>query len=154
MRVHMGIDLEAAPQAVWPYLTEPEKVMRWFDSLVVFEYTNGGPGPEASFYWEEVVRGKTYSNHFRTTEWEPNRVFAYEMTESNFFKSYTERWEIVPTSSGCRFSFDDNLVFPYGPLGRVMGWFGERMARKSGAHILQNLKTLVEAEATKTYDRP
>lgn len=144
MRVHMGVDIEAPPEAVWPYLIDPEKTMQWFDSLEVFEYTNGGPGADATFYWEEVVRGKTYSNHFRTTEYIPNRLFAYEMTESSFFKSYTERWVLEPTPKGCRFSFDDNLVFPYGPFGRVMGWFGERMAKTSGEHILGNLKRLVE----------
>ena len=148
MRVHMGVDIEAKPEDVWPYLVEPAKAMQWFDSLEVFEYTNGGPGPNATFYWEEVVRGKTYSNHFRTTEWIPNHIFAYEMTESSFFKAYTERWAIEPTSTGCRFSFDDNLVFPYGPFGNVMGWFGEKMARKSGEHILGNLKHLVEAETS------
>lgn len=154
MRVHMGVDIEAPPEVVWTYLVEPEKAMQWFDSLKVFEYTSDDTGPGATFYWEEVVRGKTYWNHFRTTEWIPNRLFAYEMTESSFFKSYTERWEIEPTPTGCRFSFNDELVFPYGVWGRVMGWFGERMARKSGEYILQNLKNLAEAEARKTLDRP
>ena len=151
MRVHMGVDIEAPPELVWPYLVDPEKTMQWFDSLTVFEYTSDEPGPGSTFYWEEIVRGKTYWNHFRTTEWAPNRLFAYEMTESSFFKSYTERWLIEPTASGCRFSFDDNLVFPYGPWGKVMGWFGARMARKSGAHILGNLKRLAESE--KAVDR-
>jgi len=36
-------------------------------------------------------------------------------------------------------------VFPYGPFGKIMGWFGERMARKSSQEILQNLKRLAEA---------
>lgn len=142
----MGVDIAAPPEVVWTYLVEPEKVMEWFDSLKVFEYTSEERGPGSTFYWEEVVRGKTYSNHFKTTEWIPNRLFAYEMTEGNFFRAYTERWEIEPTADGCRFSFDDRLVFPYGPWGKVMGWFGERMAKKSGEYILGNLKRLAEAE--------
>jgi Polyketide cyclase / dehydrase and lipid transport len=79
----------------------------------------------------------------------PNRVFAYEMTESSFFKSYTERCAIEPVGTGCRFTFDDNLVFPYGPFGKVMGWFGERMARKSSEQILENLKRLAEGDAAR-----
>ena len=147
MRVHLGVDIEAPPETVWSYLVEPEKVMQWYDMLEVFEYTNEERGPGSTFYWEEDVRGKIYRNHFRTTEWVPNRVFAYEMTESSFFKCYTERWALEPTPTGCRFSFDDSLVFPYGPWGRVMGWFGEKMAKKSSRQILQNLKRLSEAEA-------
>lgn len=147
MKVQMGVDIAAPPETVWPYLVEPEKTMQWYDMLKVFRYTNGGPGPDATFYWEEEVRGTTYWNHFRTTEWRPNAVFGYEMTKSSYFKAYTERWAIEPTASGCRFSFDDNLVFPYGPWGRVMGWFGERLARESSRQILQNLKRLAEADA-------
>ena len=73
-----------------------------------------------------------------------NRVFAYEMTKSNFFKTYTKLWEIEPTATGCQFSFNDTLEFPYGPWGKVMGLFGERMAKKSSQQILQNLKRLAE----------
>jgi uncharacterized protein YndB with AHSA1/START domain len=145
MQVQMGVDIEAPPEKVWPYLVDPDMAMQWYTSLTKFEYTSEGPGPDSTFYWEEMVRGKMYSNHFRTTEWVENRVFAYEMTESNYFKSYTERWELKPTATGCRFSFNDTMVFPYGPFGKIMGWFGERMAQKSSQEILQNLKRLAEA---------
>lgn len=144
MQMTMSVDIGAAPEAVWPYLVEPEKAMQWYTMLEKFEYTNGKTGPESTFYWEEDVRGKIYSNHFRTTEWVENRVFAFEMTSGNFFKSYTERWEIELTGDGCRFSFNDTLEFPYGVWGKVMGFFGERMAKKSSQTILQNLKGLAE----------
>jgi ribosome-associated toxin RatA of RatAB toxin-antitoxin module len=67
------------------------------------------------------------------------------MTSGNFFKSYTERWAIEPTGQGCRFSFNDTMEFPYGAWGKVMGFFGERMAKKSSQTIVQNLKRLAEA---------
>jgi hypothetical protein len=44
-------------------------------------------------------------------------------------------------------SFNDTLVFLYGFFGKIMGWFGERMARKSSQEILQNLKRQAKAEA-------
>ena len=152
MRMHMGVNIEAPPEAVWPYLIEPDKAMQWYDMLKVFDYTSDERGTGATFYWEEEVRGKIYSNHFRTTQYVPNRVFGFEMTEGNFFKGYTETWAIEPTQTGCRFSFDDTLVFPYGPWGRVMGWFGEKMAKESSMQLLENLKTL--AEGANVADRP
>lgn len=145
MQVQMAVDIDAPPEKVWPFLVEPDKTMQWYTMLEKFEYTSDEPGPDSTFYWEENVRGKIYSNHFKTTEWVENRVFAYEMTESSFFKAYTERWAIEPTATGCQFSFNDTLEFPYGPWGKVMGFFGERMAKKSSQQILQNLKRLAEA---------
>jgi uncharacterized protein YndB with AHSA1/START domain len=146
VKVSMSVDIDAPPERVWPYLIEPEKTMSWYTSLQKFDYTSVRPGPDSTFYWEEDVRGKIYWNHFRTTEWVENQVFAYEMTSSSFFKAYTERWQIEPTASGCRFSFNDTLVFPYELWGKVMGFFGERMAKKSSQQILQNLKRLAEAD--------
>jgi len=145
MQMTMSVDIDAPSEKVWPFLVEPDKAMQWYTMLKKFEYTSDETGPDSTFYWEEEVRGKIYSNHFRTTEWIENRVFAFEMTEGNYFKSYTERWEIEPTATGCRFSFNDTLEFPYGPWGKVMGWFGERMAKKSSQMILQNIKRLAEA---------
>jgi uncharacterized protein YndB with AHSA1/START domain len=145
MQMTMSVDIDAPPEKVWPFLVEPDKAMQWYTMLKKFEYTSDETGLDSTFYWEEEVRGKIYSNHFRTTEWVEHRVFAFEMTEGNFFKSYTERWEIVPTSTGCKFSFNDSLEFPYGLWGKVMGFFGERMAKKSSEMILQNMKRLAEA---------
>ena len=147
MKVSMSVDIDAPPERVWPYLVEPDKTMSWYTMLEKFEYTSDEPGPDSTFYWEEDVRGKIYWNHFRTTEWVENRVFAYEMTSSSFFKAYTERWQIEPTATGCTFSFNDDMVFPYGLWGKVMGFFGERMAKKSSQQILQNLKRLAEADS-------
>ena len=145
MHVQMSIDINAPPAKVWPYLVEPGKTMQWYAMLKKFEYTNEQRGVGATFYWEEDVRGKIYSNHFTTTEWAENKVFAYEMTSGNYFKSYTERWEIEETPTGSRFSFNDHMEFPYGPFGKIMGWFGERMSKNSSEEILQNLKRLAEA---------
>lgn len=147
MRMQMGIDIEAPPELVWTYLVEPDKAMSWYTMLTTFDWTDDQRGPGATFYWEEDVRGKIYANTFRTTEWTPHRLFAFESVEGNFFESYTERWTIEPTGSGCRFSFDDDLVFPYGFFGKIMGFFGELMARRSSRQILQNIKRLAESEA-------
>lgn len=140
----MSIDIKADPKKVWPYLVEPKKTMQWYTMLKKFEYDSEKRGVGSTFYWEEEVRGKIYSNHFKTTEWVENEIFAYEMTSGNFFKSYTERWEIEKTATGCTFSFDDTMVFPYGPFGKIMGIFGEKMAKKSSQEILSNLKRLAE----------
>lgn len=149
MLVSMSVDIKAPPESVWPYLVEPEKTMQWFTALKKFEYTSeeqGGPG--STFYWFEVASGREYNIYFETTEWIENEVFAYRMTEGDFFKSYDERWEIEPTPEGCRFTFNDHIEFPYGPIGKIIGWFAARGAKDTGTEILGNLKRLAEADAS------
>ena len=146
MLVSMSVDIQTPPEKVWPYLVEPEKTMQWFTALTKFEYTSEQPGGEGStFYWEEEANGRLYKLHFETTEWVENRVFAYRMTSGDFFKGYDERWEIEPIPDGSRFAFNDHIEFPYGPFGKIIGWFATRNAQNTGQEVLGSLKRLAEA---------
>jgi len=146
MLVSMSVDINAPPDKVWPFLVEPEKTMQWFPLVKKFEYTSEPPyGVGTTFYWYEEAAGRTYNLYFETTEWVENEVFGYRMVSGDFFKSYDERWEIEETPSGCRFTFNDHIEFPYGPIGKIIGWSAARNARQTGDAILANLKKLAEA---------
>ena len=147
MLVSMSVDIEAPPEKVWPYLVEPEKTMAWFTALKRFDWTTEPGGVGSTFHWYEEAGGREYNIDFETTEWDPPYVFGYRMTEGDFFKSYDERWVIEETSTGSRFSFNDHIEFPYGPFGKIIGYFAARTARETGGEILQNLKRLVEGES-------
>jgi uncharacterized protein YndB with AHSA1/START domain len=143
----MSVDIKAPPEVVWPYLVVPEKTMQWFTALKKFEYTSEEhDGVGSTFYWFEEASGREFNIYFETTEWIENEVFAYRMTDGDYFKSYDERWEIDPTPDGCRFTFNDRIEFPYGPFGKIIGFFAARGARETGTGILANLKRLAEAE--------
>lgn len=120
--------------------------MQWFTALKEFEHTSHQhEGVGSTFYWKEKANGQVYNLYFETTEWVENKVFAYRITSGEFFKSYDERWEIEPTPQGCRFTFNDHIEFPYGPIGKIIGWFAARGAKETGREILANLKRLAEA---------
>ena len=93
----------------------------------------------------EEAAGRTYNLYFETTEWTENEVFGCRMVSGDLFKSYDERWQIEETSSGCRFTFNDHNEFPYGPIGKIIGWFAARNASQTGDEILAKLKQLAEA---------
>ena len=67
------------------------------------------------------------------------------MTSGDFFKSYTERWTLEPTTAGCRFSFNDEIEFPGGILGKAIGASVKRRSLAAGKEIMANLKRLAEA---------
>lgn len=143
MHVTGTVPIAASPEKVWPYLTEPAKVMEWFTNVKRFDW-EGDPGINTPFYWEEEANGKVYKLHFETTAWEPNRDFTFTMTSGDFFKSYRGRWTLTPTAEGCEFGFEDLIEFPWGPLGMVIGVFAARSSRKTGAVIMADLKRLAE----------
>ena len=146
MLVSMSVDIKAPPEKVWPYLVEPEKTMQWFTALKKFEWTSEEhSGVGSTFYWYEEASGRKFNLWFETTEWVENRVFGYRMVEGDFFKSYDERWVIEETPQGCTFTFNDHIEFPYGPFGKIIGFFAARTAQKTGGEILGNLKRLAEA---------
>ena len=67
------------------------------------------------------------------------------MISGDFFKSYKETWALEPTENGCRFRFNDRIKFPYGTIGKIIGFFGKGLSKKSGKEIMENLKALAEA---------
>lgn len=147
MLVSMSVDIEAPPEIVWTYLVDPEKCKAWFTALKKYDWTTDERGVGATFHWYEEAGGRKYDIDFVTTEWEPPHVFGYRMTEGDFFKSYDERWVVEETPIGSRFTFNDHIEFPYGPVGKVIGYFAAKTARQTGEEVLANLKRLAEAEA-------
>jgi len=146
MRVQGSIEISAPPEKVWPFLVDPDKTMKWFTNLKKFEYTSKERGLGATFHWEEESGGRIYNLDFVTTEWVENQVFGYTMTSGDFFKSYTERWTLEATSSGCRFGFDDRIEFPWWILGKIIGFFVKSRSAADGRKIMDNLITLAEAK--------
>jgi uncharacterized protein YndB with AHSA1/START domain len=163
MRVSMSIDIAASPEVVWRYLVEPDKTKAWFAgargsgmswavSAESFEWTSEPGGVGSTFHWfEETGEGKL-SLDFETTEWDPPYVFGFRMTAGDVYKSYEERWVIEETPTGCRFTFNDYVEFPHGLLGKLIGIFAARTARKTGRVILHNLRRLAEADAAVRTD--
>lgn len=145
MYVTMSVDIEAPPDKVWPFLVEPDLCMQWFPMVKRYEWTSERSGVGSTFTWTEEASGRTFYIDFETTEWDPPHAFGFSQVRSDFLKSYDERWVIEATDSGSRFSFNDRIEFPYGPFGKIIGYFAARSARQTGGEILANLKRLAEA---------
>ena len=147
MRVQGTVSISAPPESVWPYLVEPEKCKEWFDNIEVYTWDSDERGVGSTFFWKERAGSTTYDLHFKTTEWEENRVFGYEMTKGDFFKGYTERWTLTPAENGCTFGFDDQIEFPWGPFGKIIGAIAKRRSAADGERIMATLKRLAESQS-------
>jgi carbon monoxide dehydrogenase subunit G len=53
MKLQRSIEIAASPEKIWPFLVEPEKIMKWFTFLKKFEYTSTQKsGAGTTFYYE------------------------------------------------------------------------------------------------------
>jgi uncharacterized protein YndB with AHSA1/START domain len=146
MKVQGSIDIAAPPQKIWPFLVEPEKILKWCITYQKFEYTGDKrPGMGSTFYLEEKAGGPLMKLNFTVTEWEQNARLACKMTSGNFLKGYEQKMTLEAIPSGSRFTFMEDVKLPYGVIGNVMGLFARSSSQAHLKEMLAKLKSLAEA---------
>ena len=146
MRVEKSIEITAPPEKIWPFLAEPENILKWYVPLQKFDYTSeqrGGVG--TPFYFEEKSAGQLMKLNCVVTEWVENERFAFRMTSGNMLKSYEERWTVEATPSGSRFTFMEQGELAYGIIGKIIEPLAQRSSGATIEKMLAKLKSLVEA---------
>ncbi len=146
MKLQRSVEIAAPPEKIWPFLIEPEKIMKWFTLLEKFEYTGEQrSGVGATFYYEEKSSGQLMKLNYVVTEWVENEKLAFSVT-SGSLKKDDQVWSIEATPSGSRFTMFEDLEMPMGIIGKIIGaLFGGMMIGKNIEKILANLKSLAEA---------
>ena len=114
MKVQKSIEIAAPPDKIWPFLIEPEKILKWCITFLKFEYTGEQrSGLGTTFYLEEKAGGPLMKLNFRITEWVENERVAFSMISGNFVKGYEQSWAVEATPSGSRFTFMEEVKLPY-----------------------------------------
>jgi uncharacterized protein YndB with AHSA1/START domain len=146
MKIQRSIDIKATPEKIWPFLIEPEKILKWFNLLQKFEYTGEKrSGVGTTFYYEEKSSGQLMKLNYVVTEWAENKTLAFKVT-SGSLKKDDQVWSIEATPSGSRFTMFEDLEMPMGIIGKIIGvLFGGMMIGGNIKKILANLKKLAEA---------
>jgi len=147
MKIKRSIEIAVPPDKIWPFLIEPEKILKWFSLLQKFEYTSEQrSGVGTPFYIEEKAGPMPLMKlNFTVTEWVENERLAFNMTSGNFVKGYEQIWTVEATPSGSRFTFMEQVKLPYGIIGKVMGLFARRGSGATVGQMLPKLKSLAEA---------
>jgi len=146
MEVHQSIEIAAPPERIWPFLVEPDNVLKWYPTLRRFEYEGTGkPGPGAGVYAEEKASGMLMKLHFVITDWVENRTVALHMVSGTGVRGYDQSWRVEPLPAGSRFTFEEHVELPYGVLGSLIGKVGQRSSEAHVKEMLAELKVLAEA---------
>ncbi len=146
MQVQRSIEIKAPPEKIWPWLIEPDKIMKWFTLLKKFEYTGEKrSGPGTTFYYEEKSGGQLMKMNYKVTEWVENRKIGFGVT-SGSLKKDDQVWSIEATPAGGKFTMWEDLEMPMGIFGKIIGaLFGQMMVGGDMKKILANLKKMTEA---------
>jgi uncharacterized protein YndB with AHSA1/START domain len=146
MKVQRSIEIAAPPEKIWPFLIEPEKILKWFNLLQKFEYTGDKhSGVGTTFYYEEKSGRQLMKLNYKVTECIENKKLAFGVT-SGSLKKDDQVWSIEATPSGSKFTMFEDLEMPMGVLGKFVGaTFGGNMIGSNMEKILANLKKSVEA---------
>ena len=146
MKVHKSIEIAAPPEKIWPFLVDPDKILKWCITFLKFEYTSEQhSGVGTTFYLEEKAGGPLMKLNFKITEWVENEKVTFSMTSGNFVKGYDQSWTIQAIPSGSSFTFKEEVVLPYGVLGKIMGFVAGRGSEATVGKMLPKLKSLTEA---------
>ena len=69
MRVERSVEIAAPPKKIWPFMVEPEKILKWIITFQKFEYTTEQySGVSTPFYVEEKACGPLMKINFTVTE--------------------------------------------------------------------------------------
>lgn len=146
MKVQKSIGVAATPNKVWAFFVEPEKVLQWCITFKKFEYTgNQRSGKGTPLYIEEEVGGMLSKMQFEVIEWKENQELVIRMASGGNYKSYEQRFLVEPTPLGSKVTFMEEIILPYGVIGKLIGILAERMSAATVDKMLAKLKALAEA---------
>ena len=71
MKVQRPIEIAAPPEKIWPFMVEPEKILKWCITFRKFEYTSEQRSGEGTTFYIEEKAGPTplMKLNFTVTEW-------------------------------------------------------------------------------------
>ena len=147
MKVQGSIDIAAPPEKIWPFLIEPEKILKWVITFKKFEYTSEQRNGVGTPIYVEEKAGPTplMKLNFKVTEWVENERLAYSMSSGSGVKRYEISETIEAAPAGSKFTFMENVEMPWGIVGKLLESVGRRTAEGHLQECLAELKTIVES---------
>jgi uncharacterized protein YndB with AHSA1/START domain len=143
--IHKRIEINANPEKIWPFLVDPEKILKWCFTLESFEYTSSQKeGKGATFRY--IDKGAVHKVEINCVivKWIENQVISFRMTSGTHFKSYEGTWSIESVQRISTFCFEEKTKMPYGIIGKLVGIVSERRAAAVVDKMLERLKSSVE----------
>lgn len=140
-RITQYVDIDAPLDVVWAAASDLATHDRWMadaESIVFLSDSRSGPGTVMSV--RTVVGPLRTTDIMEVTEWEERRAIG---VRHEGLVTGSGRFELAPMAGGTRFTWTEDLTFPWwlgGPVTAffarpVLGWIWRRNLRGLKAHI-------------------
>ena len=149
MIIEDSVHINESKDKIWPYMTDPQKILQWCITFIKFEYTSEQrEGIGTTFYVEEKAAGPMPVSKldFKSTEWIENEVISFSKISEGGPPKYIQEWKIAPENSGSKFTFKEEIIYPFGFVGRIIESFAKGISESTVEKMLYQLKKLVESE--------
>ena len=83
---------------------------------------------------------------FKSTKWIDNEVISFSKVSEGGPKKYIQEWKISPENSGSKFTFSEEIIMPFGFVGKIIESFAKGISESTVEKMLFKLKNLVEGE--------
>lgn len=147
-QVKVTVDIDAPPAEVFAAAMDPERTPDWVTIVVRVEGHDAGPLQQGYEMSQRLcLRGVPFTVKWKLAAFEDGTYARWEGKGPARSKAITEN-RLQEHDGGTRFTYTNEFVTPFGPLGAVagkalMGGLPEREARQS----MENLKAMVEKNA-------
>ncbi|MEY4175092.1 MAG: hypothetical protein RI900_2257 [Actinomycetota bacterium] len=145
MGIVVSVDIDATPERVWEVVEPIERHVDWMHDAVAIRFTTErtrGAGTE--FLCDTKVGPFKLVDRMEITEWEAGRVMGVRHTG---LVTGSGRFTLEPIDLGrrTRFTWAEDLVFPWWMGGPIGAWVGGKIALGPiWRRNLRNLRAIVE----------
>jgi uncharacterized protein YndB with AHSA1/START domain len=140
-----SIEIRRPPERIWPFLVEEGHLERWMAEAHSVHIPGGrfdGVGAEGTATIR--IAGITTRDRIRATRWDPPAVL--EMEHLGWVRG-TGYMELGAGERATRLFWREELVPPWGPVGRLGMRLVAPVIRRTFLSDLERLQRLVEEEA-------
>lgn len=145
MGIVVSVDIDATPERVWEVVEPIERHVDWMHDAVAIRFTTErtrGTGTE--FLCDTKVGPFKLVDRMEITEWEAGRVMGVRHTG---LVTGSGRFTLEPIDLGrrTRFTWAEDLMFPWWMGGQIGAWVGGKIALGPiWRRNLRNLRAIVE----------
>jgi len=139
----LEITINASPERVFPYLTDPQLLPKWLSGLVESKpITEGGLRVGAKSIETIAENGQSFTMESEITRYEPNREMQVRLT-SDMLEVLAD-YELQPEGNGTKLRYTATMNYK-GFITRVMAPLLSGSIRNKLEGDMSRLKQLVEA---------